>query len=153
MNKNKKKGQTTDPAEAINEATRQTLQAVAAQPRKPRISGEAWRLIQKRQQANTMGHKDSAELLRAIRAVGRGDRYLPPEISLLLAKSEHSSHLTARELGILKLVAQGKANKEIGELLSLSENTVKNHVKSILAKLSQDARVTDLPVSVISRSP
>ena len=84
--------------------------------------------------------KDSAELLKAIRAVGRGDRYLPPEISLLLAKSEHSSHLTARELEILKLVAQGKANKEIGELLTLSENTVKNHVKSILAKLNAKDR-------------
>ncbi|MDH4411628.1 MAG: response regulator transcription factor [Verrucomicrobiales bacterium] len=84
--------------------------------------------------------KDSTELLKAIRAVGRGDRYLPPEISLLLAKSEHSSHLTARELEILKLVAQGKANKEIGELLTLSENTVKNHVKSILAKLNAKDR-------------
>ncbi len=84
--------------------------------------------------------KDSTELLRAIREVGRGNRYLPPEISLLLAKSEHSSHLTARELEILKLVAQGKANKEIGEQLSLSENTVKNHVKSILAKLNAKDR-------------
>lgn len=84
--------------------------------------------------------KDSAELLKAIRAVGTGHRYLPPEISLLLAKSEHSSHLTARELEILKLVAQGKANKEIGEILSLSENTVKNHIKSILSKLNAKDR-------------
>ncbi len=84
--------------------------------------------------------KDSAELLKAIRAVGRGERYLPPEISLLLAKSEHSSHLTGRELEILKLVAEGRANKQIGEALSLSENTVKNHVKSILAKLNAKDR-------------
>ncbi len=84
--------------------------------------------------------KDSTELLKAIRAVGRGERYLPPEISLLLAKSEHSSHLTSRELEILKLVAEGRANKQIGEALSLSENTVKNHVKSILAKLNAKDR-------------
>lgn len=84
--------------------------------------------------------KDSAELLRAIRAVGQGNRYLPPEISLLLAKSEHSSHLTARELEILKLIAEGRANKQIGEILTLSENTVKNHVKSILAKLNAKDR-------------
>lgn len=84
--------------------------------------------------------KDSAELLKAIRAVGQGDRYLPPEISLLLAKSEHSSHLTARELEILKLIAEGRANKQIGEILTLSENTVKNHVKSILAKLNAKDR-------------
>ena len=84
--------------------------------------------------------KDSAELLKAIRAVGQGNRYLPPEISLLLAKSEHSSHLTARELEILKLIAEGRANKQIGEVLTLSENTVKNHVKSILAKLNAKDR-------------
>lgn len=94
--------------------------------------------------AGIMGYlskdKDSAELLKAIRTVAGGDRYLPPEISLLLAKSEHSSHLTGRELQILQLVAQGKANKEIGELLSLSENTVKNHLKSILTKLNAKDR-------------
>ena len=84
--------------------------------------------------------KDSTELLKAIRAVGQGNRYLPPEISLLLAKSEHSSHLTARELEILKLIAEGRANKQIGEMLTLSENTVKNHVKSILAKLNAKDR-------------
>ena len=84
--------------------------------------------------------KDSTELLKAIRAVGQGNRYLPPEISLLLAKSEHSSHLTAREREILKLIAEGRANKQIGEMLTLSENTVKNHVKSILAKLNAKDR-------------
>ena len=84
--------------------------------------------------------KDSTELIKAIRAVGQGNRYLPPEISLLLAKSEHSSHLTARELEILKLIAEGRANKQIGEMLTLSENTVKNHVKSILAKLNAKDR-------------
>ena len=84
--------------------------------------------------------KDSTELLKAIRAVGQGNRYLPPEIYLLLAKSEHSSHLTARELEILKLIAEGRANKQIGEMLTLSENTVKNHVKSILAKLNAKDR-------------
>ena len=84
--------------------------------------------------------KDSTELLKAIRAVGQGNRYLPPEISLLLAKSEHSSHLTARELEILKLIAEGRANKQIGEMLTLSENTVKNNVKSILAKLNAKDR-------------
>lgn len=84
--------------------------------------------------------KDSGELLKGIRAVGAGDRFMPPEISLLLAKSEHSSHLTGRELEILKLVAEGRANKQIGEVLKLSENTVKNHVKSILAKLNAKDR-------------
>ena len=80
--------------------------------------------------------KNSDELLKAIREVGAGRQYLPPEISLLLAKSEWSAHLTDRELEILQWIARGKANKEIGTELTLSENTVKNHVKSILSKLN-----------------
>lgn len=84
--------------------------------------------------------KNSDELLSAIRAVGDGQQYLPPEISLLLAKSEWSAHLTDRELEILQWIARGRANKQIGEELTLSENTVKNHVKSILSKLNAKDR-------------
>ncbi|MEM7600781.1 MAG: response regulator transcription factor [Verrucomicrobiota bacterium] len=84
--------------------------------------------------------KNSDELLNAIRAVGDGQQYLPPEISLLLAKSEWSAHLTDRELEILQWIARGRANKQIGEELGLSENTVKNHVKSILSKLNAKDR-------------
>lgn len=84
--------------------------------------------------------KNSNELLSAIRAVGDGQQYLPPEISLLLAKSEWSAHLTDRELEILQWIARGRANKQIGEELTLSENTVKNHVKSILSKLNAKDR-------------
>ncbi|MEM1441090.1 MAG: response regulator transcription factor [Verrucomicrobiota bacterium] len=84
--------------------------------------------------------KNSDELLNAIRAVGEGQQYLSPEISLLLAKSEWSAHLTDRELEILQWIARGRANKQIGEELSLSENTVKNHVKSILSKLNAKDR-------------
>ncbi|MDF1656871.1 MAG: response regulator transcription factor [Verrucomicrobiales bacterium] len=84
--------------------------------------------------------KNSDELLNAIRAVGEGQQYLPPEISLLLAKSEWSAHLTDRELEILQWIARGRANKQIGEELTLSENTVKNHVKSILSKLNAKDR-------------
>lgn len=84
--------------------------------------------------------KSSDELLRAIREVGAGKKYMQPEISLLLAKSEWSQHLSERELEILKHIARGKANKEIGEALTLSENTIKNHVKSILSKLNAKDR-------------
>ena len=84
--------------------------------------------------------KNSDDLLTAIREIGLGHQYLPPEISLLLAKSEWSAHLTERELEIVQWIARGRANKEIGEILSLSENTVKNHVKSILSKLNAKDR-------------
>ena len=89
--------------------------------------------------------KNSDELLSAIRAVGEGQQYLSPEISLLLAKSEWSAHLTDRELEILQWIARGRANKQIGEELSLSENAVKNHVKSILSKLNAKDRTHAVP--------
>lgn len=77
----------------------------------------------------------SEELIRAIREVGAGRPWLPPEVSLLLARSASAGHLSDRETEVLELVAAGCANKEIGSRLGVSENTVKNHLKSILTKL------------------
>lgn len=81
---------------------------------------------------------DSEDLLHAVREVASGRQYVPMSISGLLAKSTASAQLSVRELEILKLIAKGRANKEIGSMLCVAENTVKNHVKSILTKL--DAR-------------
>jgi two-component system NarL family response regulator len=81
---------------------------------------------------------DSEELLTAVREVAAGHMFVPPAVSGLLAKSTASARLSERELEILRLIAKGLANKEIGTRLSVAENTVKNHIKSILAKL--DAR-------------
>ena len=77
----------------------------------------------------------SPELLEAIREVAEGRRWVPARVSQLLAKHAAENHLTKRETEILGLIADGMANKEIGAHLSLAENTIKNHVKSILAKL------------------
>lgn len=82
------------------------------------------------------------ELVRAIRTVHRGEAQLDPEIARKLmqeftnpqpAAPKHD--LTERELEVLRLIAQGKSNKEISEDLVLSEKTVKTHVSNILQKL------------------
>jgi len=78
----------------------------------------------------------SPELLEAIREVASGRRWVPARVSQLLAKHASENHLSKRETEILALIANGMANKEIGAHLGLAENTIKNHVKSILAKLS-----------------
>lgn len=87
----------------------------------------------------------SGELVRAIRAVGRGESLLDPAVtkSVLdrlrrgkhLMKDEKLARLSPQEERILSLVAKGKTNKEIGEELHLAEKTVKNYVSSILSKL------------------
>ncbi len=85
------------------------------------------------------------ELVRAIRAVGQGESLLDPAVtkSVLdrlrkgkhLFRDEKLARLSPQEERILRLVADGKTNREIGSALDLAEKTVKNYVSSILSKL------------------
>ena len=75
------------------------------------------------------------ELLDTIRAVHAGRRHIPAEIAQEIALHAADDPLSAREIDILNLVASGNANKEIAWRLSISEDTVKAHMKSIFAKL------------------
>ncbi|HUP28213.1 MAG TPA: response regulator transcription factor [Chloroflexia bacterium] len=82
------------------------------------------------------------DLVRAIRTVHRGEAQLDPEIARKLMQeftnpqpTAPKHDLTERELEVLRLIAQGKSNKEISDDLVLSEKTVKTHVSNILQKL------------------
>ena len=68
-----------------------------------------------------------------------GERALATEASLA-APAEEGALLTARELGVLRLVAQGLGNKEIAAELGISRNTVKYHLASVLTKLGVHSR-------------
>jgi DNA-binding NarL/FixJ family response regulator len=80
------------------------------------------------------------DLLEAIRAVHAGSKRIPPEVAAELAMHAAADQLTARELEVLKLLAKGNSNKEIATQLSIHEDTVKNHVSSILEKLEANDR-------------
>lgn len=80
------------------------------------------------------------ELLETIRAVHAGQKRLSAEAAAGIAEHATDCTLTPRELDVLRLVAAGKANKEIGARLELTEGTVKSHVKSILDKLGASDR-------------
>jgi DNA-binding NarL/FixJ family response regulator len=81
------------------------------------------------------------ELLSAIRSAHAGKRYLSPEVASQVAQVYGTpERLTQREREILSLLAQGQANKEIGERLSITERTVKFHVSRILARLGASNR-------------
>jgi two-component system NarL family response regulator len=80
------------------------------------------------------------ELVETIRAIHGGERIISPAIGARLAERARHDELTARELDVLKLVANGKSNKEIGSALDLAEITVKIHVGRILAKLNANDR-------------
>jgi len=76
------------------------------------------------------------ELLRAIRDVRDGRRYLDPAVAPLLAERMAHRSLTTREVEVLKMVARGMGNKEIAASLSIAEVTVKLHVSHVLEKLN-----------------
>ncbi|MEI9991995.1 MAG: response regulator transcription factor [Rhizomicrobium sp.] len=75
------------------------------------------------------------DLLDAIRTVHAGGRRLPPDIAMKIAEHAGDDALSGREVEILRLVATGRTNKQIAEKLSIAEETVKTHIKSILSKL------------------
>jgi hypothetical protein len=70
------------------------------------------------------------ELQKAIRAVHAGKTYMP---AALAAIQQHSPHLSAREIEVLRLIVDGLPNKLIAHRLNLAEATAKNHVKNILS--------------------
>jgi DNA-binding NarL/FixJ family response regulator len=80
------------------------------------------------------------ELLETIRAVHAGRRRISPELSAEIAEHAVDSVLTPREVQVLRLVAGGNANKEIAARLSLTEETVKAHIRNILGKLGANDR-------------
>jgi DNA-binding NarL/FixJ family response regulator len=80
------------------------------------------------------------ELLETIRSVHAGKRALSTEASMQLAEHATDDALTPAEIRVLRLIAEGNANKEIAERLSVSEETVKGQVRSILSKLGANDR-------------
>lgn len=87
---------------------------------------------------------EADELRRAIRAAAAGQVQLSPEAAARLMREvrapESPEALTERETDVLRLLAEGKANKEIAHILGIGEKTVKTHVSNILAKLGVQSR-------------
>lgn len=88
------------------------------------------------------------ELLETIRVVHSGKRRVPPEIAMEIAEHAADDALTEREIAVLKRVAVGSANKQIAVTLGISEETVKAHMKSILAKLSANDRTHAVTIAL-----
>lgn len=117
-----------------------------------RDDANVFRAIKAGAQGYVLKDSPPEETLAAIRAVARGDGLLSPSIAARVM-TEFSrlsqqraldnrifADLTDREREVLKLVAEGKRNREIGARLYITEKTVKNHVSSILSKLQANDR-------------
>lgn len=87
-------------------------------------------------------------LLDAIRRVVRGANYVPPQLKNKLAIRNSSEELSAQQLRVLRLVSEGRNNREIGEELGVTEATVKYHVSEILARLEAKDRTDAVMVAL-----
>lgn len=88
------------------------------------------------------------ELLDTIRDVHKGQRRIPPEVAVRLAEHAADDLLTSREVEVLRLIAAGKANKLVASDLSITEETVKGHVKNILSKLGASDRTHAVTIAL-----
>jgi DNA-binding NarL/FixJ family response regulator len=84
-----------------------------------------------------------SDLMRAVRVVGDGGTYIDPELAAVLASPEAATRLaglTKREREILRLLADGMRNQQVGEALFISPTTVATHVQNAMTKLDADTR-------------
>jgi DNA-binding NarL/FixJ family response regulator len=88
------------------------------------------------------------ELVEVIRKVHSGRKHLPTEVAQALAEHFSSDSLTEREVQVLQQIAQGNRNRDIGECLSISEETVKVHIKHIMDKLSAKDRTQAVAIGI-----
>jgi len=88
------------------------------------------------------------ELLRAIRAIHAGEKYLPPALADRLAERGSGATLTTREREVLELASKGLTNREIGQTIGCSETTAKWHLKNVMQKLEVTDRTEATRVAV-----
>jgi DNA-binding NarL/FixJ family response regulator len=106
---------------------------------------DVFRAIQGGARGYLLKGSPAAEIAQAIRQVHAGESYLSPRIAAKLVKGVaqprgRTGLLSARERGVLRLVAAGLSNRQIGDTLSISERTVKFHVTAIFNKLGAENR-------------
>jgi two-component system NarL family response regulator len=88
------------------------------------------------------------QIRESVRRVAAGESLLPASIAAKLAESMAHPELSERERQVLQYMANGRSNKEIGQILYISENTVKAHVKSILTKLDAMGRTEAIAIAI-----
>jgi len=88
------------------------------------------------------------ELLDTIRAVHAGRKTLSPEVSFELAEHSAEELLSAAEVRVLRLIAEGNSNKEIATLLSVTEDSIKGQVRNILSKLGANDRTHAVTIAL-----
>lgn len=109
---------------------------------------EIQRSLQAGARAYLLKSTSPVELTRVIREVHAGKSFIPPEVAALLAEHMSDTKLTPRELEVLERIAGGNRNRDIGDLLFISEETVKAHIRNIMEKLGASDRTQAIAIAV-----
>jgi DNA-binding NarL/FixJ family response regulator len=109
---------------------------------------QARRALQAGARAYLLKNSLHKELLDTIRAVHAGRKNLSPEVSFELAEHVAEDSLSPLEVRVLQFIAEGNSNKEIAARLSVSEDSVKGHVRNILSKLGANDRTQAAMIGV-----
>ena len=108
--------------------------------------------IQRALQAGARGYllknMPPSEILDVIRHVHAGKKRVPPQVAAQIAEHMSDEDLTAREIEVLRKIAGGNRNKDIAEILFISEETVKVHIKHIMDKLGAKDRTQAIAIAV-----
>lgn len=88
------------------------------------------------------------QLVPALRAVAAGENWIPKEVAARLAKRKEFEPLTPRELEVLHELAKGLANKQIADVMNISQHTAKGYLKTILTKLHVADRTEAVTVAI-----
>lgn len=132
------------------------LIAIRAESPKARIimlttfegDAEIRRALQAGAQGYLLKSMPPKKLVEVIRKVHAGLKYIPTEIAAQLAEHMGEEALTKREIDVLEKIANGRRNREIAELLFISEETVKGHVKHIMEKLGASDRTEAVSIAL-----
>ncbi len=131
-----------DAINACESASPQSRICVLSAQARPRIMQRA---LSAKAAAYVVKDTSPQMMIEIIHSIAQGDYYADPRLAGAMlrrrsGRSNEPSELSGREFEIVRLIADGLSNREIGSRLSLSEKTVKNHVSHILAKLKVNAR-------------
>ena len=88
------------------------------------------------------------ELVEVIRQVHAGKKRVPPQLAAQLAEHISDEPLTSREIEVLSQIAEGNRNRDIGEKLFITEETVKVHIKNIMGKLGASDRTQAVAIAI-----
>ena len=88
------------------------------------------------------------ELIKAIRTVAAGRKFIPTDVARILSENIGQEELTPAESNILRMIVGGKSNKEIAFALEISENTVKTHARNIFDKLGVSDRTSAATLAI-----